>query len=39
MVVIRFRNAEDAKDFAQEYNGRPFNPLQVRRPRQILPRL
>lgn len=29
MVIIKFRTAEEAKDFAQEYNGRPFNAMEV----------
>ncbi|KIJ55405.1 hypothetical protein M422DRAFT_151159 [Sphaerobolus stellatus SS14] len=28
IVIIKFRNAEDARYFLQEYNGRPFNAMQ-----------
>ncbi|KAF8582718.1 zf-UBP-domain-containing protein [Ramaria rubella] len=28
VVVIKFRTTEEAKDFSQEYNGRPFNAME-----------
>jgi hypothetical protein len=29
MVVIRFTKEEDANDFIEEYNGKPFNSMEV----------
>lgn len=38
LVVIKFRSVEEARDFAQEYNGRPFNAMEVSYMRIFLPR-